>query len=210
MASPWQAIRIDEIEPISVAGVHWHPLRRTLGIGAFGVNAYSGHTGEHVVEEHSEERLQHEEIYVVLSGSARFTMDGEERDVAAGGMVFLSDPTVRRGAVALEDGTRVLAVGGKPGEAYTPSAWEAYFMADRHRATGDFEAMAAELEAALDEFPDHPGVIYCIACAKALAGRTDEALSSLRRSLELDPLQHDWATRDEDLVSLRGLPGSPI
>ena len=34
---------------------HWKPLRRTLGIDAFGINAYARGVGEHVVEEHTEQ-----------------------------------------------------------------------------------------------------------------------------------------------------------
>ncbi len=210
MSDPWTVVQIDEIEPISVAGVHWHPLRRTLDIGAFGVNAYSASAGEHVVEEHTELSLEHEEIYVVLTGSARFSMDGQEQDVSAGGLVFVRDPAVRRGASALEDGTTVLAVGGKRGGAYAPSAWEVYFAVERHRKTGDFEAMRVELEAALGDFPEHAGIVYSIACAQALGGHTEAALATLVRALELDPAQAEWAAKDEDLVSLRGVPGSPI
>jgi hypothetical protein len=30
--------RIDELERIDVAGVHWRPIRRRLGVQAFGIN----------------------------------------------------------------------------------------------------------------------------------------------------------------------------
>ena len=55
----------------------WRPVRRRLGITAFGINAYTGEPGENVVEKHDEERLGHEELYVVVSGRARFELDGE-------------------------------------------------------------------------------------------------------------------------------------
>ena len=47
------------------------PVRRTFGITAFGINAYTAKTGEHVVEEHDESRLGHEEVYAVIAGRAR-------------------------------------------------------------------------------------------------------------------------------------------
>ena len=91
-ANGWQTLRLDELEPILAAGVNWKPLRRTLGIEAFGTNAYVAGPGEDVIEEHSEERLGHEEVYVVVSGRATFTLDGEEHDAPAGTIVHLGDP----------------------------------------------------------------------------------------------------------------------
>src|SRR5215813_1360916 len=65
----WQSVRLDEIEPIPVAGgLLWRPLRRTLGVGAFGINAYVARSaGDDVVESHTESQLQHEEIYLVVA-----------------------------------------------------------------------------------------------------------------------------------------------
>jgi hypothetical protein len=62
MTGPYTVLSLDEIDPISVAGVHWKPLRRTLGIDAFGINAYTAAAdGEHEVEDHTEETLGHQE-----------------------------------------------------------------------------------------------------------------------------------------------------
>ena len=184
MSDRWTSLRVDELPSIKVAGdLRWKPVRRTLGIEAFGMNAYTGEKpGDDVVERHSEETLRHEEVYVVLSGRASFELDGETLDAPAGTIVFLRDPTVRRYATAAEPHTTVLAVGGKPGEAYTPSAWEWYFEAQR--------------------FPDHPGVIYSTACWEALDGRPDYAGTTLQRAIELDPRSREWALRDEDLASI--------
>src|SRR5262244_3598348 len=107
MADAYSVLRLDEIEPISVAGVQWKPLRRTLGIDAFGINAYTADRGEHVVEDHTEESLGHQEVYVVIGGRARFTLDGEELDAPQGTVVFIREPSVRRSAVAVETGTTV-------------------------------------------------------------------------------------------------------
>ena len=199
----WQAVSLDELEPILAAGVHWKPLRRTLGIEAFGTNAYVAEPGGDVVEEHTEERLGHEELYVVVSGRATFTLDGEEHEAPAGTIVHLADPTVRRYARAEEPGTVVVAIGGKPGEAYTPSAWEWYFEAERYRPTLNTEAALALLAEGRERFPDHVGMLYSTACWQALAGRTDEALGTLRRAAELEPRVHEWAQGDEDLASVR-------
>ena len=73
MPGGWDSVRLEDIEPISVVGgtLLWRPVRRTLDIGAFGINAYiAPNAGDDVVEEHTEKLYFHEEIYVVLSGRA--------------------------------------------------------------------------------------------------------------------------------------------
>ena len=131
-ARGWQSIRLDEIDPIPVVEgtLLWRPLRRTLDIGAFGTNAYTApNAGDDVVEEHTEETYGHEELYVVLTGRATFTLDEETLDAPAGTVVFIRDPAVKRHARAEEPDTSVLAVGGPRGAAYEPSPWELSFFA---------------------------------------------------------------------------------
>ncbi len=210
MSEPYSIVRIPEIEPISVAGVQWNPLRRTLGIDAFGINAYTATAaGEHVVEEHTEETLGHQEAYIVIVGHATFSLDGEELDAPQGTVVFIRDPKVRRYAVAVEPGTTVLAIGGVPG-VHTPSAWEWYFEAEKYRAYGDHAAALELLDDAQERFPDHAGVLYSLACWQSMAGDTDAAISSLQAALELEPKAATWAEGDADLDAIRGLPGSPV
>ena len=112
---PPRIIRIDEIEPIHSGGVGYRLVRRALGINAFGINAFTADEGVQLIEEHDEIGVnagRHEELYVVLTGRARFTIDGAEHDAAAGTLVFIPDPESRRSAIALEDGTSALAIGG--------------------------------------------------------------------------------------------------
>jgi tetratricopeptide (TPR) repeat protein len=209
---PWTSVSLDDIETIAVVNgtLLWRPVRRTLDIGAFGINAYvAPNAGDDVVEEHSEQALGHEEIYLVLAGRATFTLDGETVDAPAGTLVFVRDPAIKRHARAEEPNTSVLAVGGPREDAYVPSPWEDFFAAERHRAAGDYEAYAAELSDALERRPDHAATLYNAACAEALVGRKDEALAHLRRAIELQPAFGEHAQQDEDLASLRGLPGWP-
>ena len=127
MPGGWDSVRLEDIEPISVVGgtLLWRPVRRTLDIGAFGINAYiAPNAGDDVVEEHTERSLGHEEVYVVLSGRATFTLDDDTLDAPAGTVVFVRDANVKRHARADEPETTVLAIGGPRGAAYEPSAWE--------------------------------------------------------------------------------------
>jgi len=65
----------------------------------------------------------------VVRGAARFTVDGTSVDIPHGGVVAVRDPALVREAVALEAGTLVLVVGGRPGVAFTPARWEEKFLA---------------------------------------------------------------------------------
>ena len=209
----WQSVRLDDIEPIPVVNgtLLWRPLRRTLDIGAFGINSYvAPNAGDDVVEEHTEESLGHEEIYVVLSGRATFHLDDETLDAPAGTVVFVRDPKVKRHAVADQPDTSVLAVGGPRDAAYEPSPWEDYFAAERHRNAGDYDAYADELTEALERRPNHPATLYNLACAESLAGRADEAVEHLRRALELRPTLADLARKDDDFALLRSRPDWPL
>jgi hypothetical protein len=140
MSAGYRTLHLDDIETVRVpdpAVPAWKPVRRTLGIQAFGTNAYvAPAAGDVVVEPHDELPRDgglepgHQEIYLVLDGAARFTVGGETFDVAKGGIVFLEDPALHRQAVALEAGTVVFAVGGPAGEVFVPSPWEDEFYAE--------------------------------------------------------------------------------
>ena len=212
MADAWGSLRLDEIDPIPVVNgtLLWRPIRRTLDIGAFGINAYvAPEAGVDVVEEHTESALGHEEVYIVLSGRATFTLGDDELDAPTGTVVFIRDPTVKRHARAEEPGTQVLAVGGRRGEGFEPSPWEDFFAAEPLRAAGDYDAYVAALASALVKRPDHPATLYNLACAEALAGRADDALAHLRRALELKPEWAEMAQKDDDFASVRDAPDWP-
>jgi len=202
--SAYEVRRIEDLEkiPVADADVNWRPIRRPLGIRAFGINAYTADEGTHVVEEHTETQLQHEEVYFVVSGRARFILGDDEVEVAAGALVFVRDPETKRGAVALEDGTTVVAVGGKPGEAYVASAWESWFLAAPHRDRGDYEQALAIIVEDLRLHPDHPALLYETACYEALLGRRDDAIAHLRESVGREPRFAKSAVTGEDFTSL--------
>jgi len=202
-------LRIDEVEPISVAGVRWRPLRRALGVTAFGINAYSAEAGEQLIEAHDETGgAEHEEMYLIVSGRATFTVDGEELDAAVGTVVFVPDPTSRRSAMAREDATTAIVIGGAPGT-IKPSAWEYYFAAQPAIDAGD-PARAYEITAAgLDDHPDHGSLQYNLACFASLAGQSDRALDHLTRAFALNPRSREWAATDADLDAIRSDPRYP-
>jgi tetratricopeptide (TPR) repeat protein len=208
--SGWEKVHVDDLDAIHVAGVVWRPVRRRLGIEAFGMNAYTAEgVGKQIVEEHDESQLGHQEVYVVVRGRARFTVGGEEFDAPAGTIVFIRDPTLRRVAVAETGDAVVLAVGNAPGRAYEPSAWETSFAATPLVDEGLYEEAYAMFEQALHEHPGNASLLYNFACAEARGGRAGPALEHLRQAIETQP---DYATRaqvDPDFESVRGNPGFP-
>ena len=205
------AAHVDELDRIEMPdGFVWRPVRRRFGIEAFGVNAYSAReAGAQIVEEHSESDLEHEEIYLVLRGRARFTIEGDEHELGPGELVFVRDPVLRRGAVALDADTIVLALGGKPGAAHEVSAWEAMFLAvPAMREERWDEAIRIHVEA-LEEKPDHPALLYNLACMEARGGHPADALAHLQRAVELEPKWAAHAAKDADFASIRDDPAFP-
>jgi tetratricopeptide (TPR) repeat protein len=213
VATPPRVSRIDAIGPLRDGVVQWHPLRRELGVGAFGVNAYSAAAaGDRVIEEHHERSPaagHHEELYLVLSGRAAFTVDGEEIDAPPGTLVFIPDPSSMRGALAAEPDTVVLVIGAPLGEAYVPAPWEASMQAALYARGGDEARARAAVADSLADHPDHAQALYNVACAEAVLGDNDAALEHLGRAVELEPKCREWARGDDDLDGIRGDPGFP-
>jgi tetratricopeptide (TPR) repeat protein len=201
-----QVVRLNDLPRLDVAGVHLSPVRRTLGISAFGTNAFSGDTGELVVEPHNEARVGHEELYVVITGAAAFTVAGETIEAPAGTIVFVDDPASQREAIATADGTLVMAFGGPPGAAGPVSAWEWIFAAAPYSQAGDWEAAYATAARALEDHPDDANAHYNLACFAARGGRTEDALDHLHRAVAGDARTAEWAADDADFDSIRDDP----
>lgn len=199
-------MKLEEIEPIPGPGtLRWLPVRHTLGIRAFGCNAYvADEAGRDVVEPHTEDpKLAHEELYFVARGHARFTIDGQTYDAPAGTYVFIPDPASHRHAVAEEPGTTVLSFGGPP--TFEPSAWEWTFRA-APLARSDPVRAREILEDGLRQHPASGSLQYGLACVDALHGRAKEALGRLEKAFAARPELRKWAREDPDLESLREEP----
>ncbi|MDX6481914.1 MAG: hypothetical protein QOG85_2424 [Gaiellaceae bacterium] len=203
-----RTLRIDEIEGLPVLGsLMWQPVRRPLGITAFGINAYTaGAAGDEVVEEHTEQT--HEEAYIVIRGHATFTVDDEEIDAPWGTIVFLDDPKQKRHAIAKEAGTTVLAIGGEPG-AHAISSWEYIFPSLPARNAEDWDTARTLLEEAVAERPDIPAIRYHLAQVEARAGNGDRALELLGGACEERPDYAALAAKEDDFASIKDDPGFP-
>jgi mannose-6-phosphate isomerase-like protein (cupin superfamily) len=93
-------------------GYGFRKVRRALGVTAFGVNAivmppgYDGFLHYHDSQD---------ELYFVHSGTARFELEGEVRELGPGSLVHVESTTPRKLSNAGEDDLVVLAVGAKDG-----------------------------------------------------------------------------------------------
>ena len=185
-------------------------LRRTLDIGAFGAgSAFQRKSGETVIPDHHEAGPggdRHEELYVVVQGGARFTIDGEDVDAPHGTAIFVHDPGVMRTAIATEDETIVLAVGGPRDHAYriTPAASQEGFW-DAYREK-DYATALAATRRGLELYPGNANLLYNVACMEALLGNDDVALAALAESVAQWEPYKEQALKDDDFVSLREDP----
>jgi tetratricopeptide (TPR) repeat protein len=208
-------VRLDEVEALPTFGeLKWKPLRRPLGVTAFGVNAYwAEQAGDELIEEHDELGAaagKHEELYVVIGGSARFIVAGDEFEAPTGTVVFVRDPAARRAAVATEANTTALAVGGTPGRPYEVSPWEWVAEAIPAWRSGDYATARATVENGLREHPENPSLLYDLACLEALMGEPEAAIQHLRRAVELKPEYAEDAREEEDFASIRNHPAFPL
>lgn len=207
--------KLDELEPAPLIapgatndGRQRLDIRRRFDITSFGVQAFRAPSGVDVIREHDEIGPLgvpgQEELYVVLEGTATFELDGETVEAPAGSIVLVR-PEAKRKAVAKDDGTTILVVGGTPGEAYVPAppeAGEAFIAYGK----GDYETALAKQLVVAEKRPDDPVAHFNAACFAARAGRTDDAIGHLERSVELDERIKDLIRTDEDLDSIREDP----
>ena len=200
--------RLEEIEVIDDGRCPFRPVRHHFGITSFGITAVTASAqGQRLINEHAEDEPDSgEELYVVVSGQATFELDGEAHDAGAGTFVHVL-PGVKRTAFAQSADTTVLAIGAGPeGKPYEPSGWELFSPLLPLFAAGRYEEGADRAQALIADDPPYGALYYNTACFEARAGRTDAALTHLRRALELSPSMAEFARGDDDLAALRDQP----
>jgi quercetin dioxygenase-like cupin family protein len=108
----YSVAHVDDVEPAG-RGNAVRFMRKALGAEAFGVNWFDLPPNTEGVE-HNEETSGQEEVAVVVRGSGKWRIDGE--DVPARVGTFLRfDPETTRCAVAGPDGMTFVAIGAPRG-----------------------------------------------------------------------------------------------
>jgi hypothetical protein len=176
-------------------------VRAALGARIAGISAYTAGTpGQELVEDHVEDAdgRAHEEVYLVLRGSARFVLDGEVLDAPAGTFVRVSSH-IRRSATAVEVPAAVVVVGGDPD--YEPAASEWI-----ERARPWFRADPARARALLDELaraqPESAAVPLGEALFAAARGETSAAREQLAEAVRRAPAAREYARSEPTLAPL--------
>jgi hypothetical protein len=195
---------LDEIAEISDGREPLRPVRHHFGITSFGINAWTGDAvGDRILNEH-DEAGDAEELYLVHRGRATFELDGERVDAPAGTFVF-ARPGVLRTAFAVEAGTTILAIGGRPGEAWAPDGWELWMPVAPLYNDGRYAEAADRSRELADAHPGLAMLPYMLACSELKAGRRAEALDALRAAV-VTPRMRVIARKDPELDPLREDP----
>ncbi len=102
--------------------------------------------------------------------------------------------------------TTLIALGGKPGEAYEVSGWEFWAPFQPLYAAGKYEEAADQARPVAEAHPEYSVITYNLACCEALAGRKADAIVHLGLAFERRKGLRAFAAEDSDLDSLRDEP----
>jgi uncharacterized cupin superfamily protein len=105
----------EEVEAVN--GV-FRPIRRALGVTAFGINQEDWPPSAEGHPDHDHAGDGQEEVFYVLEGSGKIVVDGEDVELKPGRYVFVEAESKRQ-LFPGDAGLKVLAVGSPPG-AYKP------------------------------------------------------------------------------------------
>jgi tetratricopeptide (TPR) repeat protein len=205
-----RVVRVSKADAIAVAGGHYQPVRRQLGVRGFGINAYfASNAGDQLIEPHDETGSGsggHAELYLVLTGRARFVVGTSEIDAPEGTIVYVPDPETRRGAHAVDAATSAVVVGCPADRELPISPFEFWFVAEAPYNEGDYDRAIEIVTEGLEHWPEHATMLYQLSCYHALAGRSEEAIGYFERAVAASPDLAEWARGDSDLDSIRADP----
>jgi mannose-6-phosphate isomerase-like protein (cupin superfamily) len=118
--APFDVVDFDGLEEEGPGGMV-RKVRRALGARAFGVNYFvfppNTEGREH---DHADSGL--EEVYLVVRGSGRMRVDGEEIELKPGRFVRV-DPAATRMPTSGEEGLEFVAIGAPLEGNYEPPTW---------------------------------------------------------------------------------------
>ena len=136
-ASDVTHMRIDDLDAVEgfFEGFSFHRARAGLGVNSFGLSIIDmpPDTTDYPEHDHSPEgiggrmfeqrpgQLGQEEVYIALRGSGEVEVDGERYPLDADHVIRIG-PAARRKVLPGQEGMRLLAIGGVPGQAFDPAS----------------------------------------------------------------------------------------
>jgi quercetin dioxygenase-like cupin family protein len=198
----YRILTLDELARYPQGDALLLPVRQELGLRAFGANAWTAAVGDHVVPHHREASGD-EELYVVIRGRARFTVDGTSIDATPGTLVHVK-PGTEREAIAEEPDTIVLAVGATPGKAFEARGWDDVLVAFGEAEAGNVDGARTRVDALVKAHPREWQGWFNAACFEARYGDHETAFDHLLRAMQLNELAGQYAQDDSDLAPLHG------
>ena len=106
--------------PHEIPGVRFRAAREALGVSSFGINVLELDPHNEGYPEHDHASDDHEEVYVVLRGSAVLRTPNGDRLIHQGQIVHVPG-ALKRKWITQDEPVTLLALGGTPGKAYAPS-----------------------------------------------------------------------------------------
>ena len=110
----------DTADVEAIRGV-FRPIRRTLGVTAFGINQEDLPPNGQEYPDHDHAEDGQEEVYYVLEGSGKMVVDGDDVELKPGRYVFVT-PESKRKILPGADGLRLICVGSPPGAYELPQS----------------------------------------------------------------------------------------
>jgi mannose-6-phosphate isomerase-like protein (cupin superfamily) len=107
--------KIDDMEAIYLGA--FKRARAEMGISSFGMQVMDIPAGADQYPEHDHSEDGQEEVYLALRGSGEIEIEGERFPLDTETMIRVS-PGTKRKIWPGEEGVRVLALGGTPGQPY--------------------------------------------------------------------------------------------
>jgi tetratricopeptide (TPR) repeat protein len=197
---------LEDIDELFDASTPFRPIRLHFGISSFGATSWSARAvGDRLINPHDEQDVGDEELFLVLHGRATFELEGDRVDAPAGTLIHCP-PGTSRTAVADEAGTTVLALDGKPGQAYEPRGWELWTGLAPLYGAGRHSEVVERLRAIVTQHPQYPLLFFNLACSESQIGETEAAIHHLRQAIALSDEFRRYAQDDPDLASLRSDP----
>jgi uncharacterized cupin superfamily protein len=100
----------------------WVLVRRSLGVGSFGINGVELPPGDSIPE-HDETERGHEELFYVVSGSPTMVVDGVDHPLRPGSYVRLDPEPKRTVRNDTEETVTFLIVSAPTSSGYEPMGW---------------------------------------------------------------------------------------